>query len=69
MAKGKKPGRQLTPARKSQNSLTAPAQLLDDLRSLIRQTREGVARGDPIWHSAPRGRDDCKESLGCLSTF
>jgi predicted nuclease of restriction endonuclease-like (RecB) superfamily len=44
MAKRKIPGKQLTPTRKGQSSLTAPAQLLDDLRGLIRQTREGVAQ-------------------------
>ena len=45
MAKAKKPGKQLTRAPKGQSHLTAPAQLLDDLRRLIRQTREGVAQG------------------------
>jgi predicted nuclease of restriction endonuclease-like (RecB) superfamily len=45
MATIKKSGKQLTSAPKGQNRLTAPGQLLDDLRSLIRQTREGVAQG------------------------
>jgi predicted nuclease of restriction endonuclease-like (RecB) superfamily len=45
MAKKKKPDAQLTPAPKmSQVSSTPPAALLDDLRSLIRQAREGVAQ-------------------------
>jgi predicted nuclease of restriction endonuclease-like (RecB) superfamily len=44
MAKAKKPGKQLTPAPKGPISRTPPGQLLDDLRSLIRQTREGVAQ-------------------------
>lgn len=44
MAKTKKPGKHLTPAPKDSSDLTAPPELLDDLRSLIRQTREGVAR-------------------------
>jgi predicted nuclease of restriction endonuclease-like (RecB) superfamily len=44
MARRKKPEQQLVPAPKGKGSLAAPAQLLDDLRSLIRQAREGVAR-------------------------
>jgi hypothetical protein len=45
MARAKKPGKQLTPAPKGRTIATDPAQLLIDLRSLIRQTREGVAQG------------------------
>jgi hypothetical protein len=45
MAKRKKPGKHLTPAPKGRPAPTTPAKLLDDLRSLIRQTREGVAQG------------------------
>lgn len=44
MAKRKKPGTQLTPAAKSKGSPTAPDQLLEDVRKLIRQTRDGVAQ-------------------------
>jgi predicted nuclease of restriction endonuclease-like (RecB) superfamily len=44
MAKRKKPGKQLAPARKDSSGLAAPPELLDDLRNLIRQTRQGVAQ-------------------------
>lgn len=43
MAKRKKPAKQLFPAAKSKNALVLPAQLLDDVRNLIRNTREGIA--------------------------
>ena len=67
MAKRKKPGEQLTPAHKTQSPLTAPAQLLDDLRSLIRQTREGVAQAVNsaqvllCWQVGQRIREDVLE--------
>ena len=46
MAKSKKPAKPLVvPVPKDQATPMAPPELLDDLRSLIRQTREGVAQG------------------------
>jgi predicted nuclease of restriction endonuclease-like (RecB) superfamily len=45
MARAKKPGKPLMLAPKGKSSLTVPTRLLDDLRSLIRQIREGVAQG------------------------
>ena len=44
MAKRKKPGKQLSPVSRGRGKLTAPDQLLNEVRDLIRQTREGVAR-------------------------
>src|SRR5687768_1456383 len=43
MAKRKKPVGQLVPATRSRGNTAAPDQLLDDVRALIRRTREGVA--------------------------
>lgn len=43
MAQRKKPVRPLVPTRRSRGSMTLPGQLLDDVRALIRQAREGVA--------------------------
>ncbi len=43
MAKRKKPTRQLVPTARSRGKIALPGQLLDDVRTLIRQTREGVA--------------------------
>jgi predicted nuclease of restriction endonuclease-like (RecB) superfamily len=45
MAKSKKPAKALVPASKGRPRTLTPTELLDDLRSLIRQTREGVAQG------------------------
>jgi hypothetical protein len=44
MATRKNPGKKLVPVAKGGRSLTAPGRLLDDVRNLIRQTREGVAQ-------------------------
>ena len=43
MAKRDKPARQLVSAGRSRGKLTLPGRLLDDVRALIRQAREGVA--------------------------
>jgi predicted nuclease of restriction endonuclease-like (RecB) superfamily len=43
MAKPRKPGKTLVPATKGKVRPTGPAHLLEDLRGLIRLTREGVA--------------------------
>jgi hypothetical protein len=43
MVKRKKPGKQLARTAQGQSTPAATAQLLEDLRSLIRHTREGVA--------------------------
>ncbi len=43
MAKRKKPTRQLVPTARSRGKMTLPGQLLDDVRTLIWQAREGVA--------------------------
>jgi hypothetical protein len=43
MAKHKKPDKQLVAAPKGSNTIALPGRLLNDLRGLIRQTREGVA--------------------------
>lgn len=44
MPKRKPPKGKLAPVRKAAGSVAAPAGLLDDVRTLIRQTREGVAQ-------------------------
>ena len=44
MAKRRKSGNEFVPATRAGRSEAAPAALLDDLRGLIRQTREGVAQ-------------------------
>jgi predicted nuclease of restriction endonuclease-like (RecB) superfamily len=44
MAERNKPGKPTVPARKVKPPAAAPDRLLHDLRSLIRQTREGVAQ-------------------------
>ncbi len=44
MAKRKKPAKPMAAVAKIQGSLTLPDQLLDDVRNLILQTREGVAQ-------------------------
>ena len=44
MAKRKQPGKQLARTTHGQSTPAAPSELLQDLRSLIRQTREGVAQ-------------------------
>ena len=44
MAKGKQPGKRPVKAATGPAVPTAPGPLLDDLRALIRQTREGVAQ-------------------------
>jgi hypothetical protein len=44
MAKRKQPGKQVARAGKGGRLLPAPAGLLDDVRTLIRQTRDGVAQ-------------------------
>lgn len=43
MAKRKKPVHPLVPVARKQGSVTTPDQLLDDVRELIRQAREGLA--------------------------
>lgn len=44
MAKRKKPGKQLTPTAQGPSTSAGSVSLLEDLRALIRQTREGVAQ-------------------------
>jgi predicted nuclease of restriction endonuclease-like (RecB) superfamily len=44
MAKRKRPGGQLAPVPKDQLSTVVPAQLIEDLRTLILQTREAIAQ-------------------------
>src|SRR5215475_1017163 len=44
MAKRKQPGKRLARPKSSASLSTTPAGLLDDVRALIRQTREGVAQ-------------------------
>src|SRR5438552_16166955 len=44
MAKRKQPGKQVNRTTQGSSLTAAPAALLDDLRELIRQTREGVAQ-------------------------